>query len=72
MKTWHNKDVAGGWEENEEGKGNPICGDERLGFRWWAHKRVYKYHVKLYTWNLYNVINQYYPINWILKIKEIV
>lgn len=35
--------------ENEEDKGDHICD----GRGWWAHSRLYRYIIKLYTWNLY-------------------
>ena len=48
-----------------------ISGDgRRLGLGWWTHNTIYRSRItQLYTWNLYNFINQYHPKNSI-KIKK--
>ena len=44
----------------ECGKWDQLYGDRRkINFWWWARRRVYvSWNTTLYTWNLYNVINQ--------------
>ena len=56
-------------EEEEEGKKGQIYGNRRRpDFGWWAHNPIYRWCViKLYTWNLHNVIKQCYPINLLFK-----
>ena len=43
-------------------KGDQLYGDRwKVNFWWWTHCRIYRIrNIMLYTWNLYNVINQYY------------
>ena len=50
------------WGEVEESKGR-INGDRRrLYLEWWTHNTIYKWCIiELYTWNLYDFINQCYP-----------
>ena len=51
-------------------KGGPIYVDgRRFDFRWWTHNAIYRWcTIELYTWNLYNVIDQCHP-NKFDKIK---
>ena len=57
---------GGQWEEDEKVKGSRIYGGgRRLDFGWWAHNRVYRRCIiKLYNWNICNVINQCFPIKF--------
>ena len=61
-----------GVPDDNEGKGGQIPGDRmRLDFEWWVHNRVYSCCIKkLYTWNVYNVINQCYPYTFSNKNKS--
>ena len=50
------------WGEVKEGTGK-INGDGRgLDLGWWTHNTIYRWCIiELYTWNLYNFINQCHP-----------
>lgn len=55
-------------DDEEEREGQTYGGKERGIFKWWAHNGVYRCHImKLYTWNLNDVINQSYPNNFNFK-----
>lgn len=54
-----------------KGKGGQIYGDGRwFNFGWWAHNAIYRPCItEMYTWNLYNFLNQNHPKKFNLKIK---
>ena len=57
-----------GYEGVIQGKGGQKYSDRRFDFGWRAHNTIYRWCIiDMYTWKLYNFINQCHPVNLIFK-----
>ena len=60
----------GGRKREEGGRGLIYGGCRWFDFRWWANSAIYRSHIiKMYTWNVYDPINQCHLINVIIYIN---
>ena len=62
-QTHNSTVVSRGKGSGSKGEGGQTRGDRRwFDFGWWAHSAIYRSCIiELYTWNLYNLINQCFP-----------
>ena len=55
-------------KEGAGGKRRINRNGRRLALGWWTHNTIHRWHItELYTWNLYNFVNQCHPNKFDLK-----
>ena len=63
QKEWWGVGEKGKWGINGDGR--------RFGLGWWAHNTIYRWCIiELYTWTLYNFINQHHSNKFNKFFKE--